>query len=232
MKDEKKSVTGLCGRVSAPDVTRRDFLKTSTFVGGSALLASQIEGAFDLLKKAEAGYLTPTEEFELAKAENIINTVCLQCHVACPIKGKLLNGVLVKLDGPAYSSQNMQPHIGYHVSPEQAARIDARICSKSQAGIQTYYDPYRIRRVLKRDGPRGSNRWKTIPFQQAVEEIVNGGNLFGEGAVPGLRDVLALRDPKLSKSLAQDVDKVRKHKMAVAEFKQKHAAHLDLLIDP
>ncbi len=213
-------------------LTRRSFLQCSAFVGGSALLVQQVERAVGLLGTAEAGYLTPVEQYELAKAENIINTVCLQCHVACPVKAKFLNGVLQKLDGPAYSSQNMQPHIAYHVSPEEAARIDTTICSKSQSGVQTYYDPYRLRKILKRNGPRGSNRWKTIPFEQAVEEIVNGGNLFGEGPVPGLKEVLALRDPKLSKSLAGDVGKVQKHKMTVAEFKQKHAANLDLLIDP
>ncbi len=221
------------GNGKKPDgLSRRSFLRCSAFVGGSALLAGQVERALGLLGKAEAGYLTPAEEYELAKAENIIYSVCLQCHVACPLKAKFDNGVLVKIDGPAYSPQNMLPHIGNDVSPEVAARIDAKICSKAQAGIQTYYDPYRIRKVLKRDGPRGSNRWKTIPFDQAVEEIVNGGNLFGEGPVSGLREVLALRDPKLSKSLAQDVGKVQKHKMTVSGFKQKHAAHLDLLIDP
>ncbi len=221
------------GNGKKPDgLTRRSFLQCSAFVGGTALLAEQVERALGLLGKAEAGYLTPTEEYELAKAENIIYSVCLQCHVACPMKAKLVNGVLVKIDGPAYSPQNMLPHVRDDVSPEVAARIDGKVCSKCQSGIQTYYDPYRIRKVLKRDGPRGSNRWKTIPFQQAVEEIVNGGNLFGEGPVPGLRKVLALRDPKLSKSLAQDVGKVVKRKITVAEFKQKHTAHLDLLIDP
>jgi anaerobic selenocysteine-containing dehydrogenase len=214
------------GNVKKPEgLTRRSFLQCSAFVGGSALLVQQVERALGLVGTAEAGYLTPAEQYELAKAENIINTVCLQCHVACPIKAKFLNGVLQKLDGPAYSAQNMQPHIAYHVSPEEAARIDTTICSKSQSGVQTYYDPYRLRKVLKRDGPRGSNRWKTISFEQAVEEIVNGGNLFGEGPVPGLNEVLALRDPKLSKSLAGDVGKVQKHKMTVAEFKQKHAAN-------
>ena len=221
------------GNGKKPDgLTRRSFLQCSAFVGGTALLAEQVERALGLLGKAEAGYLTPTEEYELAKAENIIYSVCLQCHVACPMKAKLVNGVLVKIDGPAYSPQSMLPHVRDDVSPEVAARIDGKVCSKCQSGIQTYYDPYRIRKVLKRDGPRGSNRWKTIPFQQAVEEIVNGGNLFGEGPVPGLRKVLALRDPKLSKSLAQDVGKVVKRKITVAEFKQKHTAHLDLLIDP
>lgn len=234
MRAGKLSVTGRHDHTNGPRVSRRAFLKTSTFVGGSAVLASQTARAFDNLGKSKGryGHLTPTEEYELARAENIIQSVCLQCHVACPIKAKVVDGVVVKVDGSPYSPQSMVPHIPYHVPPEQAAPIDGKACCNAQAGIQTCYDPYRLRKVLKRDGPRGSNRWKTIPFEQAVEEIVGGGDLFGEGPVPGLKTVLALRDPKLSKSLAGDVGKVLKRQMTIAQFKDKHAAHLELLVDP
>jgi len=45
------------------------------------------------------------------------------------------------------------------------------------------YDPYRVVKVLKRDGKRGENKWKVIPFDQAVTEVVEGGKLFAN--VPG-----------------------------------------------
>jgi tetrathionate reductase subunit A len=61
--------------------------------------------------------------------------------------------------------------------------MEGSLCPKGQAGIQALYDPYRLVKVLKRAGKRGENKWKTIPFEQAVTEIVNGGNLFGEGEV-------------------------------------------------
>ena len=44
--------------------------------------------------------------------------------------------------------------------------------------MQTVYDPFRITQVLKRAGKRGENKWVTIPFDQAITEIVEGGKLF------------------------------------------------------
>ena len=116
--------------------------------------------------------------------------------------------------------------------------MDSAICPKGQAGHQSAYDPYRIRKVLKRAGKRGENQWTSIPFDQAVDEIVNGGKLFahvpgrGEPQVAGLKDVYALRDPKVFDEMGADVAKLRKKKLTVEEFKAKHAANLGTLIDP
>ena len=91
--------------------------------------------------------------------------------------------------------------------------MEGSLCPKGQAGIQTLYDPYRLVKVVKRAGKRGENKWQTIPFEQAVNEIVNGGNLFGEGHVEGLKDICALRDPKIAKALAEDAAQVAAKKM-------------------
>jgi tetrathionate reductase subunit A len=46
--------------------------------------------------------------------------------------------------------------------------------------------------VLKREGPRGSGKWRTIEFDKAIREIVEGGDLFGEGheSIPFLVETL------------------------------------------
>ena len=96
----------------------------------------------------------------------------------------------------------MVPPIDYKTNLEDAASIDGALCPKGQAGIQTAYDPYRIRKVLKRAGPRGYNKWISMPFEQAISEIVEGGKLFthvkGEEnrVVTGLSELWTLRDPK------------------------------------
>ena len=77
----------------------------------------------------------------------------------------------------------MWPHLPYKTSPLVSAAVDGHICPKGQSGIQTLYDPYRIRRVLKRAGTRGENKWVSMPFEQAVKEIVEGGRLFSD--IPG-----------------------------------------------
>jgi len=213
-------------------LTRRDVLKTSAFLGGTGVAAAYMPWLLDLASSRAGREIEPTHEYELAKAENTIYSVCLNCHTACPLAGKLQDGVLVKLNGNPYSPMNMLPHMPEDTPLDQAAKIDCKLCPKGQASIQTLYDPYRLRKVLKRVGPRGSGKWRTIEFDQAIDEIVNGGDLFGEGHVDGLKEIFALRDADVAEEMAEDVEAIGKGEMTVAEFKSKHADDLDVLIDP
>jgi anaerobic selenocysteine-containing dehydrogenase len=205
------------------------------------MAASQLEWALDLARRAEAGALSADEAYLLARPENILYTSCLQCLIGCGIKVKLFNGLAVKVDGSPYSPFSMAPSLPMATPPTKAAEIDAAICPKGHAGVQTVYDPYRITKVLKRSGKRGEGKWATIPFDRAVDEIVNGGRLFrhvpGEEnrEVAGLKEIYALRDPEVARSMAADVKEIAKakdKKRAVEEFKRKHAANLKHLIDP
>ncbi|MCL5258989.1 MAG: molybdopterin-dependent oxidoreductase [Firmicutes bacterium] len=218
------------------DVTRRDALAAGgVLLGTGALLGMQgrllAQGSSPAAQTANgAGVYT------LADPENILYTTCLQCNTQCTMKAKLQNSVLVKIDGNPYSPMNLFPQLAYGTDPNKIARVDAPVCTKGQSGVQTLYDPYRLRKVLKRKGPRGSGKWESISFDRAVKEIVDGGPLFshlGEHRnIEGFRDVFALRDAKLAKAISADVQAIRSGKMTVATFKQKHSSHLHLLIDP
>lgn len=228
-----------------PGVTRREFFKTSALLGGSALLASC------------APHATPpgdsrVSDYELMKPENVLYSVCLQCNTGCGLKVKLLDGVAVKLDGNPRAPQCLYPHLPADTSPFDTAAIDGALCPKGQAGLQTVYDPYRLRRVLKRAGKRGEGRWITIPFAQAIQEIVAGGKLFAhvpgeeEREVPGLRELWALRDPGVARAMAEDLKELKSvmaaiqggqlpasaRAAALTRFKEKHQAFLHTLIDP
>jgi anaerobic selenocysteine-containing dehydrogenase len=186
----------------------------------------------------------PDAPYTPADPENVIHSVCLQCNTGCGIKCKLQDGVLTKIDGNPYNPWTLVPHLDEKVALDDAAAVDGAICPKGQAGLQTAYDPYRLRKVLKRAGKRGENKWVSIPFEQAVKEICEGGKLFGEVSgeegrvVEGLKDIIALRDKDVSGAMAADADAIlaekdrAKKQQLVADFKQKHAAHLDKLIDP
>ncbi|MCL5986881.1 MAG: molybdopterin-dependent oxidoreductase [Actinobacteria bacterium] len=225
-------------------ISRREFLKISAFMGGSAVIASQMPGLWKLVRRAEAGTLTAAEVYALSLPENIIYSVCQQCNTNCGIKVKLLDGVIARIDGNPYSPFTLNPHISYKAPLVEAATVDGGVCPKAHAGIQTTYDPYRIVKVLKRNGPRGSNKWKTITFKQAIDEIVEGGKLFSDVSgeenreVTGLKDLWALRDPEVAKAMAGDVKAILdekdkdKKKGLVEEFKKKHKDHLDMLMDP
>jgi len=229
------------------ELSRRDFLKCPAVLGG-VLLTSQMEWATDLMKRAEAGQLTPEEEYELIRAENTLYTICLQCNTGCGIKVKLFrknqSAVALKIDGNPYDPFVSVPHLPHKSSPFEVNTIDMAICPKGQAGLQTAYDPYRLTKVLKRAGKRGEGKWMTVPFDQAIEEIVNGGLLFkhvpGEENrnVEGLKDICVLQDPKIIKALSDDLAAIRRaktpeeKKAAVEAYKRKHAVNLQYLIDP
>ena len=124
MKDQDKEKQG---------ISRRDFVKCSAVLGG-ALLSSQFEWATDLMKRAEAGTLTPEEEYELIRAENTLYTVCLQCNTGCGIKVKLFrkNGsaVALKIDGNPYDPFVSVPHVPHKSSPFEVNTVDMAICPK------------------------------------------------------------------------------------------------------
>ncbi len=243
MAENKVKVTGVNtpngnGSISPDEearltLTRRDFLKTTAFVGGAAAVAGAVPWSLD----KSTGKLVPAPaakllDYPLNKPENVIYSVCLNCHTACNIKVKLQDGVAVKVDGNPYSPMNLLPHLPEDTPLAEAAKVDGKLCPKGQASVQVLYDPYRIRKVLKRVGPRGSGKWVTIEWDQFIDEVVNGGKLFGEGHVDGLKDIYKLRDPELAKAMAADVGKIMSGEMSVEQFKRKYAGQLDLLIDP
>jgi tetrathionate reductase subunit A len=226
--------------------SRRQFLAGGALLGGG-LLAE----AFGMTGTAESAATMavlkskrPDAPYDMVKPENIIYSVCLQCNTGCGIKCKLQNGVVTKIDGNPFNPWTLLPHLAYSTGLDDAAPVDGSICPKGQAGLQTAYDPYRIRKVLKRAGKRGENKWVTIPFEQAIKEICEGGYLFKEvpgeedRKVEGLNQLMALTDSGLSKEMETGIkaiwgekDKAKK-KDLIEIFKTTFAAHMDKLIDP
>jgi anaerobic selenocysteine-containing dehydrogenase len=216
------------------DFSRRTFLKSSALLGGALVMSSALARIVDAADGRPAWVI----DAELGDAyshylpENQIYSACQQCNTQCGTKVKIVDGMVAKIDGNPYSPWTLTPNIAYNTPLAEAATVDGSLCPKGQAGIQALYDPYRLVKVLKRAGKRGENKWKTISFYDALKEIVEGGDLFGEGRVDGLKDICSLRDPKIAKELAADSDLVAAKKMKIEDFKQKHAATLHHLIDP
>jgi hypothetical protein len=181
---------------------RRCFLKCSALLGGVMAAGGSIPLIARMGHSAKAGEGGGPYSHYLP--ENQILSACQQCNTNCGIKVKIVDGMAAKIDGNPYSPWCLTPQIAEGTPIGTSARIEGSLCPKGQAGIQALYDPYRIVQVLKRAGKRGENKWRAIPFDQAVEEIVSGGDLFGEGHVDGLKDIVVLRDPDIAKSLAED----------------------------
>ena len=216
--------------------TRRNILQSMAFLGGCGVLTGGIASVG--ARMAHAKHLDDLDrgnyKYLHNNPENTIYSACLQCHSACSIKCKVVDGVLVKIDGNPYSPQTNIPNVPNNSSLDDGAAAEGKICPKGQAGIETLYDPYRLRKVLKRKPgtKRGENQWLTIDFNKAVQEIVNGGDLFGEGHVEGLKDIYVLKDRSLAKKMSGDAKNVASGKMSVDDFKAKYSKNLDVLIDP
>ena len=219
-------------------LTRRDFFKAAAAFGGGAFLGSLPHVHAAMAQTAEGSV------YPLGDPANQIYSVCQQCNTQCGIKVKLVDGVAVKIDGNPFSPWNLVPHLDYDTTITDTARIDAPLCPKGQAGLQSAYDPDRLVKVLKRAGKRGENKWVTIEFDQAVNEIVNGGKLFasvpGEESreVEGLKTLRAITDAKMMKAMNDAIKGIwaekdaEKKKALVIKFKTDFADQLDKMIDP
>jgi len=219
-------------------LSRRNFIKVSSCaVGATVAFLNDMPAACAAIQEALA---KGDNSFFEAMAENQIYTVCLQCNTGCGIKVKILDGIAAKIDGNPYSPWTLYPHPAYKTPAKDMGAVEGAICPKGQSGIQTAYDPYRIVSVLKRKPgtKRGDGQWTTISFDQAVNEVVNGGDLFGEGQVDGMKAVRALTDTEVAKEMASGIKKIwdekdkEKKKSLVMAFKEQFKEHLDVLIDP
>ncbi|MHC4605920.1 MAG: molybdopterin-dependent oxidoreductase [Planctomycetota bacterium] len=162
--------------------TRRQFLKssTATAVGVAAFTT------FFTVKDAEAittGENTP-DPVSAGSGQSVVYRFsnCQNCHSRCGLMGKIMgptgstsaaDGVLVKLEGNPYHPNNMEEdeRLAFATAPAAAQTTPGRLCPKGHAGLQVLYNPFRIKRPLKRVGARGSGKWQVISWSTALTEI-------------------------------------------------------------
>ncbi|BAJ49924.1 molybdopterin oxidoreductase, molybdopterin binding subunit [Candidatus Caldarchaeum subterraneum] len=133
-----------------------------------------------------------------------VNSVCLGCNVRCGIRVRIVNrdgvDVIERIEGNPYHPYNRAvsydrqvkryTQLDYQTPVEEAmAMWHGTLCARGQDGIHYVYDPYRVLKPLKRAGPRGSGKWKTISWEQLVKEVVEGGVIDETGErLPGLKN--------------------------------------------
>ena len=139
-------------------------------------------------------------------AQQVSYTTCLGCTTMCGVRVRTdrATGRVLRVAGNPYSPLSTDPHLPMKASVRESfAAVSAfegkglagrsTACGRGNAVAQQVDSPYRVLTPLKRVGARNSGRWEAISFEQLVKEVVQGGDLFGEGPVPGLG---ALRDLK------------------------------------
>ncbi|MDP3511758.1 MAG: molybdopterin-dependent oxidoreductase [Sulfuritalea sp.] len=137
-------------------------------------------------------------------AQQVSYTACLGCTTQCGVRVRVdkASGRVIRVAGNPYSPLSTEPHLPMKASVRDSLVALSRFqdkglggrstaCGRGNAVLAQMNSPFRVLAPLKRVGPRNGGQWEAISFEQLVKEVSEGGNLFGEGEVAGLR---ALRD--------------------------------------
>lgn len=159
------------------------------------------------LDKIVGNALTPefridstTGRLECAEGQVVSLTQCFGCWSICGIRARVdtANNNILRIAGNPYHPLSHENPERYETPVREAyARLGretgikgrSTACARGAAMLEQLTSPHRVLQPLKRVGPRGSGRWETISFEQLVTEVVEGGDLFGEGHVDGLRAI-------------------------------------------
>jgi thiosulfate reductase/polysulfide reductase chain A len=146
------------------EVSRRKFLQGTvalTVVGGTAA-TSLLSAGHGGGKHATAPGLpeTITTKTGTGEAEEV-PVLCGMCVNKCAAFARVEEGKITKLNPNPYfpKSRNM-------------------LCPRGNAGIQTAYDPDRLKYPLIRIGERGDGKYKRATWEEAYEAILNGTDKF------------------------------------------------------
>lgn len=138
------------------------------------------------------------------------NTQCFGCWTVCGVRVRVdkEKNEVIRVAGNPYHPLSSEEQFNYKMPIDEAwtklggdGGINDRstACARGAQMGESVASPYRVLWPLKRAGKRGEGKWERISFEQLVDEVVNGGDLFGEGHVDGLkaiRDLDTLIDPK------------------------------------
>lgn len=140
--------------------------------------------------------------------QQVSYTGCLGCTTQCGVRVRIdkASGQVIRVAGNPYNPLSTEPHLPMKVSVKESLVALSRFqdqglagrstaCGRGNAAMDQMNSPFRVLTPLKRVGPRNSGQWQPIPFEQLVRELVEGGDLFGEGPVEGLRALRDLQHP-------------------------------------
>lgn len=137
-------------------LNRRRFLGVSTCALGAAALSTQ----FDVLL-ALAG--SGREGDDSLIPERSVFTCCEMCVNKCAVIARIRNGAIHKLDpNPAF------------------LRSRGMLCARGNAGVQSVYDPDRLKYPLIRVGARGEGKWRRASWDEALDLVASRMNEVAE----------------------------------------------------
>lgn len=137
-------------------VSRRSFIKAAGTIGGVAASGFGLDAIAQTAKKAaKAAASKPALETKIVKSG------CAICPNFCGISATVVNGVVRTI----------------YPDEARADYYNHGICPKGASGMYNVYDPYRLKKPLKRTNPaKGPNedpKWVEISWDEALETIAS-----------------------------------------------------------
>lgn len=152
-------------------------------------------------------------DITLGRGQSIAFNQCWGCTTFCGVRLHIddKTGQVVRMAGNPYNplSNPKQYPMKLPVAQaldrlsaagDQGQKMRSAVCGRGAAALDAAHNPFRVLHCLKRAGKRGEGKWVRISFEKLVEEVVEGGDLFGEGHVDGLKHIRnqdKLANPKL-----------------------------------
>ncbi len=157
--DEEKS---LFEDIAGMKFTRRSFMKWTSALAGAALASGLIwDDKLGLFREASA-------QEKMAGEGKWIYTTCHMCGGTSGIRVHVVNGRVVKIE-PYENNPIGVANISSDYAEKKA--LGGRICTKGNSAVRALYDPDRLKKPMKRIGPRGSGKWKAISWAEALEDV-------------------------------------------------------------
>ena len=207
------------------DKKRRNIVKGIAAAGGAAAFVAgysntaknMVTGMIDGTSSEPtddriAGNALPVEgriqdgEFIQSAKQVVSNTQCFGCWTVCGVRVRVDSekNEIMRIMGNPYHPLSHEEHYPYELPIKEAwSRLGGEnglndrstACARGASMAEGVTSPYRVLSPLKRVGKRGEGKWKRISFEELVKEVVEGGDLFGEGHVDGLRAIRDLNTP-------------------------------------
>ncbi|MFP5346516.1 MAG: DMSO/selenate family reductase complex A subunit [Actinomycetes bacterium] len=150
------AVTDLPAPTAPPrGVSRRRFLQWSSAAGVGVGVATTAGGCGLLPSKGPASPLTSPED------GHVVWSACnVNCGSRCPLRMRVKDGTIVRIE-PDNTGDN------------ELGSQQVRACVRGRSIRQRIYNPDRLKKPMKRVGPRGSGQWEEISWDQAYQTIAD-----------------------------------------------------------
>ncbi len=133
-------------------LTRRALLRTAA-AAGLVTACGEGEGPWPLPYAIPKSEVPGAETFAPGE-ERRVPTVCRLCSAGCGVRVRVVEGRAVKIEG----------NVAHPVNA-------GRLCDRGQAGLRLLYHPDRIHGPAKRIGPRGTGRFCSVSWDEAMGAV-------------------------------------------------------------